>query len=96
MSIAAVIEGISRLPDGTDRLTLGPISKDDGPGQPVLFVVNPPQDFHEWDGWIGEPIWGGCSSLIHGRETEFAKRRSYLEIELVAGALQQAKVGTSC
>lgn len=85
MSICAEIIGSIKNDDGTVDLMLGPIG-DDGPGQKVLTVLNPPSDVETFCKAVAfQKIWGS-SDTIMVRETVWAKREGYTRIRLVDGA----------
>ena len=79
MSIAAIIENVTRAQDGSAVLHLGPIAKDDGPGQPRLYVLDPPVNI---ESAVGTKIWGSASSIMVG-EIKWADRVGYCNIRLV-------------
>ena len=79
MSINAVITGVTRLPDLTARLTLGPFN-DDPPGQPSLILEGGFPDNIE--AVIGTHIWGNSAEILIG-EKVWAKRHGYTAIRLV-------------
>ncbi len=79
MSIAAIIMEVVEQPDRTVKLILGPIAKDDGPGQRLLTVLNPPGNMNSS---VGTRIWGGDSYIMIG-ETKWAERVGYTSIRLI-------------
>lgn len=85
MAISAVVQGITVLPDGTVRLSLGPIEDGDpsqSPGQESMIVVNPPDPPDLLRGLIGSTVWGGSGELLVG-ETVIAERIGYTRLRLL-------------
>lgn len=78
MSIDAKIELVTYEQDGTVRLHLGPRTKRDGPGQPVLTVLNPKPRMEVLEGM---DIWGNANVIMLG-DTHWADRESYTTIRL--------------
>ncbi len=79
MSIAAIIERVERNADGTATLHLGPIARDDGPGQARLTVLGRPAGL---EAAVGTRIWGSDSSIMVAG-TKWADRIGYTQIRLV-------------
>jgi hypothetical protein len=86
VSIDAVITGVTRNPDGTATLSLGPRrSRSDGslsePGQTRMTVLNPPPGL---EAAVGTEVWGGHDRLMVG-ERKWAEIVSYGACRLVRG-----------
>lgn len=77
MSIDAVITGVTRNPDGTASLHLGPRG-DSCPGQTRMTVENPPPDL---EAAVGTEVWGGDGYLMVG-DTKWADRIGYTRLRL--------------
>lgn len=85
MAIAAVVEGITVLPNKTVRLYLGPVESEtpkQHPGQETMIVVNPPSPPELLRGLIGCVLWGGAGELLLG-ETVIAERVGYTHVRLL-------------
>lgn len=78
MSIDATIEGVQLRANGDVVLILG----GDCPGQPMLYVLNPPAYKDRLFDLIDKDIWGSSDTIMLGTE-KFANRIGYCEIEIV-------------
>jgi hypothetical protein len=85
VSIDAVIEMVTRNPDGTATLHLGPRGGE-GPGQPGMTVLNPPPGL---EAAVGTEVWGNDSWLMVG-ETRWAQRVGYTACRLVGATGRRA------
>jgi hypothetical protein len=86
VSIDAVITAVTRNPDGTATLSLGPRTPRGGgnpsePGQSRMTVLDPPPGL---EAAVGAEVWGGDSVLMVG-EKKWAERAGYTSCRLVRG-----------
>ena len=84
MAIDAVITGVTRNPDGTADIALGPRKTPHGdscPGQPRMTVLNPPAHF---EAAVGTEVWGGDGYVMVG-DRKWADRIGYTRLRLTGG-----------
>jgi len=94
MSICAEIIDAICNDDGTVDLLLGPIG-DEGPGQKVLTVINPPEDRQGFCKAIAfQKIWGSENQIMVG-ETKWADREGYTRIRLVERVVATKDYGSN-
>lgn len=81
MSIDARITGI-RIKGSDVSLVLESRDGKTPPGQPVIWVDNPPDPIRKISALLDGCIWGGSNDIMLG-DTKIADRTSYTSIKLV-------------